>query len=624
MRFRLPTTVDRLTVVALAGILITAHYLIFSRFFPGRYGTLGHDYEMFLPALLDGYYWFHANGLFAVPWFTPSFCGGVPKFPNPQALYFSVPQLLTFSVDPLTSVKLTLLVFAALGFGGAYLLVRRIVGAARPTAFLSATLFLFNGLYAHRMAIGHLTFHSFMLIPLLAYYVLRGAHAPGPRRRPSPLDIGLGALLLAYIAATGLAHVLFQALTILLLTALMCALLHRSTFRPGHFVATLMLTGLVAGALCAAQLVAIGAYLRHFPRDMYPLPGIPRIWDLLRVVLASLFWQPADETAAEVMTNSRWMLERHEFEFGLTPVPLVILIVSGLLNLYRFRSLRWWQDLRRDQWLYLAMIVALLALPLALNYYTPQWNALLKGVPILESSSSLFRWFSIYIPAVVLLVAIAVERTPALKRNAGWIAGISVPGILVLNIMTDRDFYHRQEYDPAPVLRAYGAVKANEWQPAITRLGAVVDARGRPVMSQNDLLARGESALLCYESIFGYRLEAFPRKTLHVGAVMEERDGRLNIKNPVCYVFPRENGCTPGDHFGVGERAAADAFTHFRPYPFRAGVWQRAANWGSALSLAVVSVLLTLGCPAWRTRLQGLLARTVRRRAPGSRHAGRG
>jgi len=95
--------------------VIFAYHLIFSQFFPNKHNNLGVDYTYFLPILLNGYYWFQSNGLFEVPWFTPAFCGGVPYLPNPQTMYYSFPQLLTFFTDPASSVYITFIVFALLG-----------------------------------------------------------------------------------------------------------------------------------------------------------------------------------------------------------------------------------------------------------------------------------------------------------------------------------------------------------------------------------------------------------------------------------------------------------------------------------------------------------------------------
>ena len=148
-------------------------YYIFSRYLPTEFGTLGHDYSYFMPRLLLGYYWFQQNGLWAVPWFTPGLCGGLPFYANPQSLYYSLPQFATFFTDPLTAVRTTFLLFGALGYAGSYLLLRRVLGLGVPAALFGAVVFAFNGFFAHRLLIGHLTFHSFMLVPWAAFWLLR-------------------------------------------------------------------------------------------------------------------------------------------------------------------------------------------------------------------------------------------------------------------------------------------------------------------------------------------------------------------------------------------------------------------------------------------------------------------
>ena len=103
-------------------------YFVFQSFFPGN-GMMGADYSLFFPSMLDGVFWYKVNGLTAVPWFTPAFGGGLPKFPNPQSVYYSLEQFLCFVTDPLTSIKITLFLFALVGFVGFYLLLKRIFHA---------------------------------------------------------------------------------------------------------------------------------------------------------------------------------------------------------------------------------------------------------------------------------------------------------------------------------------------------------------------------------------------------------------------------------------------------------------------------------------------------------------
>jgi hypothetical protein len=136
--------VNKSVVIALCVLMPLIFYFIFQNFFPAN-GKLGDDYSLFFPSMLDGVFWHQVNGVSKVPWFTPAFGGGLPKFPNPQSVYYSVEQFLCFVTDPLTSVKITLFLFALLGFVGFYLLLKKIFSLSSLTSLLGATLFLFNG-----------------------------------------------------------------------------------------------------------------------------------------------------------------------------------------------------------------------------------------------------------------------------------------------------------------------------------------------------------------------------------------------------------------------------------------------------------------------------------------------
>ena len=582
--------------VAAGAILVALHYLVFSRFFPNENGHLGHDYAYFLTQLLDGFFWYNANGLLAVPWFTPSFCGGLPKFANPQALYYSVPQFLSFLTDPLTSVRLTLLAFSAFGFWGFYLLQRRIFSLSRSTALLGGTLFLFNTLYSSRMLIGHLTFHSFMLGPLIWFLLLRPLE-PGtasPRWRFC-FDVACAALLIAYVASTALPHVLFPILVVALLAALLQDLLRCDGFRARIFAAKFALSSLLALSLCSAKLVAAQSFLNHFPRTLYPLPGVSSLFDLAHLTLRSVFFSTPDALVREVVVNSRWQLAHHEFEYGITALPLGLLIAGAVLQLYRLRSTRPQRGLRRGQWVALLGACALLVLPLALNYYTPAWNGLLKSLPIIGNSSVLFRWFSIYVPIAILLATVTLERSPVLREYRSSIASIGIATVIAFNLFADRSYYQRQAYDPGPVLEAYEETRSASWSPAIARIAVHRDASGREFLAEgrNDVLVRGESQLLCYETLFGFRLESFPRGALKEGPTLELRDGFFNIKDPSCYLFPEENGCSPGDHFAANRRDEAGAFAHYRRFRFAMSRRQQLANVVSLTSLAITLAFLT-------------------------------
>ncbi len=585
-------------VVSAAGVaLVAVHFWIFRGFFPNAHGGLGVDYGYFLPQLLDGEYWRHGNGLLSIPWFTPAFCGGLPRFPNPQSLDYSLPQLLAFLTDPLTAVRLTLLVFAGLGYWGFYLLQRRLFAFPRPTAVLGAALFLFNSLFSARMLIGHLTFHCFMLVPFVPLLLLSRA---GSRWDAAARCVG-AACALAYIASHAIAHVFLQTLLIALLTALLQGAFapQRSDWRRAGLRSAVALP--LGAVLCASKLSAMAFYLHHFPRTLYPLPGVSSLPDLLLLTFRAVFQQPQSALIERAVANGPpFGIGQHEFEFGVTAVPLYVLGAALVLHGPRLLRADAWRGLRGARGVQLAGAVLILCLPLALNYYQPGWNAFLKSLPVLANSSSLFRWFSIYVPAAVLMGGIALEYTQPLRRLRVWVAALSVLICLGLTVGTDRVFYRQQHYDPRRVLRAFQEVRQGTRAPRIDAIGVSRNAQGRvgATPGRNDLLADGKSQLYCYEPLLGSSLERFPRGELHQGPVLGEHHGALNLKDPSCYVFPEANRCAPGQPFPVSRREEAAAFASYRPFPFAEPAVQRLANAANLLGLGGVSAFLL----AWLTR----------------------
>jgi hypothetical protein len=589
-------------------LLIAVYYWLFSRFFPNASGRLGHDYALFLPYLLDGYFWYTTNGVDAVPWFTPSFCGGLPRFAN-QYLYYSVPQFLSFVTDPLSAIRFTLVIFAALGFSGFYAVLRGAFRSSVAAALFGATLFLFNGFFAHRMIVGHLSFHGFMLTPWIAFFLFRPipstSSSTGASRWRLAFDVVMAAVLTAYIAVSSVAHLpLPMAMTLLVIGSTLVLTdpptgwLRVATVKAGSAL-------VLATALSAAKLAAAAALVQHFPRDFYPLPGFASALELVRVLGVSLFWTPAGLPARGLLANTPWDMGRHEFEYGVTVIPLLILLTGMIGSIGSVGSTV--RRLRPVEWAALIVASLLLLVPLALNLYTPAWNAILKRIPFIKNSSQNLRFFSVYIPVVILFSALILDRSRLLSRLRGPIVAASIVGVVAINVSSNRAHYHREQYDPSPVLRTYARTRAGDWSPEISAIAATVDRSGRPLLrfDRNNAVTAGYSQLFCYETVFGYRLERFPRKTLRPGSPLDARDGHLNLKNPACYVFPAENACEPGDHFTVDQQREAVAFLRFRPFSFEMSGTQRLANRISGGAAAATLLALLVLPVLARTRSHG-------------------
>jgi hypothetical protein len=586
-----------------AGVVFVFNYWLFSGFFPGPNG-LGHDYSGGLPGLLAEYYWSLREGPFEPLWFTPAFCGGIPGFADPGGGFYSFPSLLVrlLPIGPTEAFFATLLVFSGLGYAGLFVFARS-VSLSVWAAALAAILFALNGFHTSRMLVGHTGFHGFMLVPWLAWCMtFRGAHSALQVRSEVAGAAVLAGLVFAYWFHSGAASLLLP-LLLSSMGLMLIALLKGASF--GRLVIRGAAAAVVGVGLVASKLSASMAYLANFPRSDYKLPGFASFWDSLQFGFLTLFASPADIApwVSVRVTNLQWALDRQELENGVTWVPLILLALA----LGAWLSRRSGQESQvphfslDDQKIdfaalsYWSALILILMIPLAINTYGESWNAFLKSVPLIGSSSSVIRWYFLYIPLVVLAAGSALDYLsdrPSARRNT---AIVGIFAALFLMSQVDREFYKNQSYDPKPVESAFlEARKTPGFAPQIQYVGAFVDASGQVQLTgnRNDLLTQGISQLACYVPIFGYRLEHFPFKSLRPGPSLEVTDGVLNVKNPACFVFPKENACQPGDHFTASDISRAQRFLNYQSIAFKKSDRQILADRITQVTLVMTTFLL--------------------------------
>ncbi len=581
-----PNLSPRLLVALCYAVLLGAFAGIYGGFFPLPGERMGHDFALTLTGLEDGYFWFRNNG-FAIPWFTPAFCAGQPYFADPQSIYYSLPQALTFLAGPVVAAYWTLLACATAMFWGGYLLMRRVFAARYAAAVLVGGLLMFNGFLPHRLAIGHFGYHAIAAIPWLALLLLLPV-----RRRGDALAATVAAGgLLAYLVHGGFGTLILPGALSVAIVAVMHGL-RGGDMKP--FVARGLLASLVAIGLSIGKLSAGFSLLAQYPRSDYLLPGAAP-FDALIIALAGLALpsQWAYELGAPRLVNVQWSPDVHEWAYGFTLVPFVLLLALAI---------RWRRGGRRFEWSHgkgvlLALLAVCLALPLAFGTWSPGWNAFLKSLPVLGSASFPFRWLIAYLLPLAALIGIALGR-------AGWddarTSALAAAACLLLTVLLTaiepRGFYQNQGFDARPVMMIDRLVRSGKMTPGIERLGSEVDiktsAGDQIALRSNSTFLVGVSQVFCYNPIFGYRLEKFSAEGLVAGDVLQARDGYLNLKNPACYVFPEENGCRPGDRFREDQIEQAKRFVAYRPFEFALSSRQEWANRITLLSCGLAAIFL--------------------------------
>jgi hypothetical protein len=251
--------------------------------------------------------------------------------------------------------------------------------------------------------------------------------------------------------------------------------------------------------------------------------------------------------------------------------------------------------------------------PLALNFYSQWWQIVLKSAPVIKNSTNNVRWLATYILLFSAISAICVDYVFKKERTA-ILAGLFFSAIVAATAMfPDRAYYKDQPYNPKEVTDAYIRAK-NSGHPREVRAIAAIVANNAPfaAMGRNDLLVEGWSSYMCYEPVFGYNLEKFPYKTLHMGAVWDSKDGRFNLKNPACMTFPNENGCLPGDQFKTEEIEKAAKFIAYKNFDFKISPKQRAANYTSLVAWLVLLPVVAASVFARKRKLSAIPTVVVR------------
>ena len=530
----------------------------------------GGDWGYFLSYLLAGEQWVRLNGWLSPAYFTPAFCGGIPFLANPQSMQWSVPQLLFVLLGPAAMPWALLMLSAAAGGAGTWLLARRSFGVSAEAASLACVLFVLNGFLTFRVQGGQATYWAFAALPWIAWLVLGG-------RRFVPGRVVIAALLLAAMVFGGALNFVVPAVLGVAALILLRQVGTGLDFAPWRRLAGACLWSLPVAAI---KLAPAAVFTLQYPRRYLSkaLFGDPFV--LADALVSGFFW-PANLPPTQGMGAGRAYFDISEFEFGVSVVPAVVILVWAI---YMLRAGRRLPHLGAA-----VLLAALFAVPLAGSAGPLQWGSVLEHIPVVNNNTLLVRWWVIYMLPLIVLCAVGVEGlVPAPAWRPLVLAGCSAVAIAQFatrDLATYRSLNRAPLIDPASLITWHERLAAGGTLPPIAELGRWPP--GTETMSSEMApmsLMGGVSSLPCYEPLFGYALELFPARALRAGPVEDAGGSFANLADPRCYLDPGSESCHPGERFRSGDPAIA-AFVSYRPIPWRAPLWQRAAAWSTVLSL---------------------------------------
>ena len=513
---------------------------------------VGHDYYHYVPRALLGALHLRQNGL-AVPHYTPSLCGGLPVFADPQSIFYSLPQLFTLVLDPVTAAHVATLVCLVLGYWACHRLLARHLGCRPGVAHLGALAFSANGFTFAHLFVGHVTHHAFALLAVLIVCARE--------RRTAWL-----AMAAAYLVMSGSTHVVVvTAASFLLLLPWLW-----ESRRSMAMAAALVLV------ICAGKIAAIALYAPHFVTH-----PIDRSLDPAWAQLLRYFW-----------LNPGPMPEHVRFgywQFG--PWEYVGFVSRGVLALALLGAV-----LKRRQALVYAVLAALIV-AIALGRLG---NDL---VPVLRNYHNPIKLLGALILPLILLAGVALERVVSGRRlpaRTGWVAFALAGIVLIAEFDDGAAFFARHPtalampYDAAAMRKIVQGGSLREVTRAVDTVSADVAA-----------VAHGLTSIRCYEPLFGYRWEKLGT-TVKPGPVLQTIDGKLNLNHPGCLLYPDHFGCRPWDRVPAAQLEEATRFVQGYP-AWGAPAWHRALIWlGFVMMLAIP---LKKGWDHWSPRWRSLSRR---------------
>ncbi len=389
------------------------------------------------------------------PLWDPWHCGGVFLFGDPQAQIYSPLYIALLPFGTTVGLKLFVILHAAAGFAGAYLLARREFRLERIPASLSALVWAGSGFFAWHLSGGHAAFAPFYLAPLIVLAF-----------RASLLSWRASALLAGLMLLTLLEGGVYPfPLFVLLLVFEACVALLSSV--DGARLGTRIWRVLRAGALSGGLTLLAGGF-RLLPilhtMEQYPRPT------------------PGDDALSWRELLAMFVDAHHEYRFGHTFVwgeygtyigPLALaLAVLGLLICFVPRG----RD-AANRGRILAGCALFLGFTLGAGGALYPWT-LLHHLPVWDSLRVPSRFVVLGSLYLALAAGLALDRLlRGLARRPSWLRRVATPlGLLTLGLVAAQLYLGNAaqidrwrgaplpEIDETASYRVVPASRYGEWQ----------------------------------------------------------------------------------------------------------------------------------------------------------------
>jgi hypothetical protein len=441
---------------------------------------MGHDYSYVIPNSLDfSNAW--KNYKVLNPIFSPLRCHGLPLWANPGSVNLSFLHFFSIFLNPLESVALTIISYSMISFIGAYLYSTLFV----KDIIISICLGIGWTLQAHLVSnaiVGHLNYLIIGFFPMLCFLLIY--------RSSKIIYEILVFLFLAFLFSQFVFSAAHSALFIwglaFAVNIMICAFFGfkiENLVKNGKYLLIRNILVIIsAGLVVIPKLQAVSSWMVRYPRAISFLDmGIKK-------VIEYSFYNLIVPTPFDAKSSTGWWYGNWESNQTLFPALLLIFIFT----LY----------FKKERNLFKKFCISILSIfVISVLINSGIYAELFQSLPILKSLHVNPRWNTIILlPVFTIILSVLYFKKDLLPRWT-WI-------ILSLAFM------------------AFPFLYVNDTQYAVTYTY---------MFGYNQNINR---LLYCYEPVFGYSLESYPKEGLKLDAFSDKSF------DPRCYL----NGatCAPG------------------------------------------------------------------------------
>ena len=362
---------------------------------------------------------------------------------------------------------------------------------------------------------------------------------------------------------------------------------------------------LILGVLISlSKITASLFFLNNFPRQ-YPATEFNSLASFIKTFFLSLFLKPNHKDFNESIT-SMFPFGIHEMEYSVSVVPIVLIFFIYFMD-KKFLRLNYY-NIR-----FIVLLFIIFFIPILLNVNFLNQFQIIAKIPILNSTWVQFRWMAIYILPIIIISGLLVENFKLDLNEKKYLVIISILVLLVQNLIKDNSWHFDDQRYSVKNAMDFSTKIRNGIDLEIIGPAILLDKSGSPkkVNNKNDMLFFSYSPLLCYQPIFGYGLEKLNAKQitfnskqlLQDGSFMyysnklDEKDGHFMLFNPSCFLYPKENNCSPGDTFKISEKEKLIQFANYKKFKFKQNNIQIFSNYISFFTF-LLSLLYLVYCLA--------------------------